>query len=101
MSHEDPLDIIARLWEAHREVVAARIVSIEAGIDAIRAGAGPSDDAVQDAYRAAHNLAGALGSYGRAEGSVLARDMMTSILEPGADPGTLRSLLTQIEAACS
>jgi len=101
MSHEDPLDIIARLWEAHRDVVVARIASIRAGIDAIRAGAAPADDAVQDAYRAAHNLAGALGSYGRAEGSVFARDMMTSIAEPGADPDALTTLLTRIEEACA
>jgi len=101
MSQEDIGDMIARLWAAQYPVVLGRFAAIDHGIDAITAGASPADDAVQVAYREAHNLAGALGSYGRAEGSVLARELMGALAETGPDPEALASLLGRIKEACS
>ncbi len=100
MSHEEVGDIIARLWAAHYQVVLGRFASIEHGIDAIRAGAAPADAAVQVAHREAHNLAGALGSYGRPEGSVLARELMGALAEPGPDPESLSLLVSRIKEEC-
>ena len=101
MSHEAISDIIARLWAEQYPVVLARFASIEHGIEAIRAGDSPADDAVQVAYREAHNLAGALGSYGRPEGSVLARELMGALATQGPDPESLSLLLCRIKEACS
>lgn len=101
MSNEDVGDMIARLWAAQYPVVLGRFASIEHGIDAIRAGATPADEAVQVAYREAHNLAGALGSYGRPEGSVLARELMAALAEAGPDPDSLSMLVSGIKEACA
>ncbi len=97
---EDPQDIIARLWEAHRDVVVERLATIRDGVDAVARGESRSHDAVTQAHRASHNLAGALGSYGRAEGSAHARELMDTITNPASDASELRSLLAKIEAAC-
>lgn len=101
MSHDEIADMIARLWAAQYPVVLARFTSIEHGIDAIRAGASPTHEAVLVAYREAHNLAGALGSYGRPEGSVLARELMVALAAPGRDPESLSLLVSRIKEACS
>ncbi len=101
MSREDVGDIIERLWVAHYPVVQGRFASIELGIDAIRTGASPTDEAVAVAYREAHNLAGALGSYGRSQGSVIARELMAALAEPGPDPESLSLLVSRIKEACS
>ncbi len=101
MSNENVGDIIGRLWAANYPVVLGRIASIETGIAAIRTGALPTDEAVTVAYREAHNLAGALGSYGRPEGSVDARALMELLASDGPDPESLTALLTRIEEACA
>lgn len=100
MSHEDPHAIIARLWHDQRDVIENRLAAIDRGIEAIALGASHSHESVVEAHRAAHNLAGSLGSYGRSEGSAHARDLMAEITEPDADQTHLRSLLKKIEEAC-
>lgn len=57
---------IEALWEQFLPLVRTRVTLIEGYL------AGDGSDVV-DVVRAAHNLAGALGSYGRIEGSVAAR----------------------------
>jgi outer membrane protein TolC len=101
VTHEDPQAIITRLWENHRDVVAARLEALEAGIEAWEGGSSPSDDVVVAAYRAAHNLAGALGTYGRGEGSVAARELMDALRVPGTSPSDLRALLDRVKRSCS
>ncbi len=99
--HENPQDIIARLWEGHRGVVVERLAMIHRGVDAVDRGEARSHQAVVEAHRASHNLAGALGSYGRPEGSAYARELMDLITDPASDPSHLRSLLEMIEGACA
>ncbi|MDN4472260.1 Hpt domain-containing protein [Demequina zhanjiangensis] len=82
MTAQDPADIIAVLWERFRPTVAERLDAISAGAEAIADGATAGDPRVRDAHRAAHNLAGALGSYGRPDGSVVARRLMGLLDEP-------------------
>jgi HPt (histidine-containing phosphotransfer) domain-containing protein len=60
-------DPVAHLWERFRPLVAQRLDLIEAFLD------GNPRVQREEAQRAAHNLAGSLGSYGRPEGSELAR----------------------------
>ena len=60
-------EIVARLWEQFRPLVAQRLQLLQSYAD----GDGSVDR--EDARQAAHNLAGALGSYGRPEGSEIAR----------------------------
>jgi HPt (histidine-containing phosphotransfer) domain-containing protein len=67
MSDPQPAEAIAALWERFRPLVTSRIEILE------RFAAGDDSVKVEDAARAAHNLAGALGSYGRHEGSETAR----------------------------
>ena len=100
MTHEDPQAIIARLWENHRDVVVARLQALEVGIAAWEGGNSPSDDVVVVAYRAAHNLAGALGTYGRGEGSVAARELMDALRAPSTPPSDLRALLERVKRSC-
>ena len=101
MTHEDPHAIIARLWANHLDVVHARLEDLERGIVARERGSSPSDDAVVAAHRAAHNLAGALGTYGRGEGSVAARELMDALRVPGTPPSELRALLERVKRSCS
>ncbi|NTV39926.1 MAG: hypothetical protein HGA51_08240 [Demequinaceae bacterium] len=101
MNGEEVGDMIARLWVAQYPVVLGRFAAIDEGIESIRAGASPSDAVVQVAYREAHNLAGALGSYGRPEGSVLARELMGALAEQGPDPESLSALVARIREACA
>ncbi len=100
MDHQDPDDIIARLWEGHRGVVAERLATIAVGIDAVVRGESRMHESVVQAHRASHNLAGALGSYGRPEGSVHARELMDAFTDPASDPSRLRALLNRVKEAC-
>jgi HPt (histidine-containing phosphotransfer) domain-containing protein len=68
---------VEALWERFRPLVSSRIEILE------RFAAGDDGVKVEDAVRAAHNLAGALGSYGRPEGSETAR-RIERVLRPEA-----------------
>ena len=63
----DVAAITAALWERFRPLVAERVQLLRSWAD------GDRGVARADAARAAHNLAGSLGSYGRAHGSEAAR----------------------------
>lgn len=69
----DRPDPVAALWERFRPLVTRRIDVLEAFA------VGAPDVTADDAHREAHNLAGALGSYGRAAGSVTARSVLTEL----------------------
>ncbi|MUN63651.1 hypothetical protein GMA12_10920 [Kocuria sediminis] len=67
MTEQPVHDAVAALWERFRPLVSSRIETLERFAEGDpRLGAG-------EAARAAHNLAGALGSYGRHDGSRTAR----------------------------
>ncbi|WP_084125271.1 Hpt domain-containing protein [Demequina sp. NBRC 110054] len=100
MSAQDPSAIIAALWERFRPTVAERLATLEEGLAAIRAGASGSDQAIRDAHRAAHNLAGALGSYERPEGSVVARTLMAELGAPRPGADTVEALIEKVREHC-
>ena len=60
-------DAVAALWERFRPLVRSRIETLERFVE------GDTRLGAEDAARAAHNLAGSLGSYGRHDGSRIAR----------------------------
>lgn len=82
-------DAVARLWDRFRPLVRVRLDLLQAHVD--------GDPAVphDEALRVAHNLAGALGSYGRPAGSVISRRIETA-LAGDRDDATLRDLLRQL-----
>jgi HPt (histidine-containing phosphotransfer) domain-containing protein len=65
---------IAALWEQFRPLVDTRVRLIENHL------LGSGEAELTEVARAAHNLAGALGSYGRPEGSELARRIEHALL---------------------
>jgi HPt (histidine-containing phosphotransfer) domain-containing protein len=89
-------DIVARLWEQFRPLVAQRLQLLQSYAD----GDGSVDR--EDARQAAHNLAGALGSYGRPQGSEIARRIELGLTAgapeslTAADLGALLGRLRQI-----
>ena len=79
-------DALAAIWERSRPLVAERLTTVEA------AAAAPADDAArQEGLRAAHQLAGSLGTFGLHEGSDVARAIEQE-LEGAADGARLTEL---------
>lgn len=91
----DPAELVEQLWQQFQPLVHERVRQIEA------AARGTGD--VDAAARAAHNLAGALGSYGRTTASDAAReiDLAFSRAEPGTrpDPRWLLSMVQRLKTA--
>ena len=84
--------LIEALWAGFAPVVEARLVAIDLGISVLAAGAARDDARVAEAHRAAHALAGALGSYGRGSAGVTARRLMEALEAAQPDTATLRPL---------
>lgn len=101
MSDNDTSAIIAALWERFRPTVAERLATIDAGVEALRSGAATADPRVREAHRAAHNLAGALGSYERPQGSVVARELMAVLDSARPDAETAAALAAQVREHCA
>ena len=87
-------EALAAIWERSRPVVAERLATVEAA-----AAPDAGDDARREGLRAAHQLAGSLGTFGIHEGSEVARAIELE-LGDDADPaklavfsGRLRELL--------
>lgn len=72
-------DPVAELWERFRPLVRERIDLLAAFV------AGDPGLAREDAARAAHNLAGSLGSYGRTEAGLVARSIDQAFLTGTGD----------------
>lgn len=100
--------LIARMWERFRPLAEERVQTIDAYVrtgTAARLASVPtprSADAVDEcesararARQAAHDLAGSLGSYGRPNGSELARRVEELLL---ADDGSAPALRILVEA---
>lgn len=88
-SPDDVTAITAALWERFRPLVAERVQQLRAWA------AAEASVSRSEANRAAHNLAGSLGSYGRAEGSVIAR-RADVLLASGASDDEVRGELGQL-----
>lgn len=92
----DVAAITAQLWERFRPLVAERVQVLRSWAD--------GDEGVprEDAARAAHNLAGALGSYGRTEGSAVARRADVALAGDVPDEvvrSLVRELVVELERA--
>lgn len=78
----DTGDVVAELWARFLPLVRQRLDSVGAGVAARLDGHGPADPTVAAAADAAHALAGAAGSYGRHEATVLARQLEHVLRDP-------------------
>ena len=76
-STDDPGEALRGIWERHREVVLARL-------DAIERAAGCEVEAAErrDATRAAHQLAGTVGTFGFARATGIAKELELRLASP-------------------
>ena len=93
--------LIATLWRAFRPLVDARVQLIESYLDQRGAPGAPAStpleaETLAQAQAAAHNLAGALGSYGRPEGSTLAAQIERALGQADLDTAAARSILREL-----
>jgi HPt (histidine-containing phosphotransfer) domain-containing protein len=73
-------DALAAIWERSRPLIRERLDTVQAAADA--AGAGTLDDAKRrEGLRAAHQLAGSLGTFGLHEATDLARELEAQFAE--------------------
>jgi HPt (histidine-containing phosphotransfer) domain-containing protein len=84
--------IVARLWQRFHPLVVQRVALLQAHLD------GDPTASQEEALRVAHDLAGSLGSYGRPEGSELARAIEQALREgaPGAHVAALLGRLREV-----
>jgi CheY-like chemotaxis protein len=82
-----PGDALGAIWERHREVVLARLDAIER---AAVGEAGP--EARGEAVRAAHQLAGTVGTFGFARATEMARELESRLVAPGTAAPELGAL---------
>lgn len=107
MTTRDAAQLIAELWEQFRPLVDARIRVIEEYVtDREAAQVGDGRTRVSEALRerarqAAHNLSGALGSYGRPAGSTLAARIDGELAADTVDLDALRQTLVELREAVS
>ena len=93
-SPDDVAAITAALWERFRPLVRERVQVLRSWAQ------GDPSVAREDAARAAHNLAGSLGSYGRTEGSDVARRADVALAGPAPDEpvrGAVAELVAELE----
>ncbi len=74
MEPEEIQEKIAELWTRYLPIIAARVDALEQACAALRLG-NFSEEERNEALSAAHKLAGALGTFGRAHGTELAREI--------------------------
>lgn len=90
-------DALAAIWERSRPLVSERLATVQA---AAATAAGPpaaGDDARREGIRAAHQLAGSLGTFGLHEGSEVARAIEHE-LEGPAEAARLAALGGRLQA---
>ena len=76
---------LAAIWERSRPLIRERLEAVERATAALATGT--IDDATRDdGLRAAHQLAGSLGTFGLGEGSELAREIEHALEGGGPDP---------------
>jgi DNA-binding response OmpR family regulator/HPt (histidine-containing phosphotransfer) domain-containing protein len=89
-------DLLARLWEQSQPIITERIETIEAAVLAALAG-DLGGEQRREAEREAHKLAGSLGTFGRHEGTRVAREI--ELLMQGSAPPRGEALLRLSELA--
>jgi len=85
MSDAQARAVIEQLWRQFEPLVHERLAAIDALVGDLAAGGQPGPETVTAARFAAHNLAGALGTYGRHEAGAIAREIQHQL-----DAGALR-----------
>ncbi len=85
--------LLAQLWQQHYPAIQERIDILASAVQAARAGRLESTQKVE-AESAAHKLAGVLGTFGREDGTKLARSIEKQLSETALSP----SALDQLEA---
>lgn len=88
---------VEQLWRRFQPLAQSRVAELDA-YAGVRAEGRDDEDARARARAAAHALAGALGSYGRPEGSALAAEVEALLTLPGAEPGRLGELSDRLAA---
>jgi HPt (histidine-containing phosphotransfer) domain-containing protein len=86
--------MLVELWNQHRSAIEERVELLSRACDALREGTLDSVSR-EEAQSAAHKLAGVLGTFGRSEGTDLARRIEILL----ADPGSLHLHHAEIETA--
>ena len=86
--------MLAALWQQHRSAIEERVDILSRACDALRQGNLTMADR-EEAQSAAHKLAGVLGTFGRTEGTDVARRMEILL----ADHGSLANRLADLSAA--
>ena len=91
---------LARLWATHRAEVDARLATIDAAVEQCDDGA-LGDESRATATRAAHQLAGTVGTFGFAEASEHAAALERRLADPPGqiDAPGLAALMTALRAA--
>lgn len=79
---------LAAIWERSTPLIRGRLETVERAAAALQAGA-IDDETRGEGLRAAHQLAGSLGTFGLADGSDVARAIEEQ-LAPGADADPAR-----------
>lgn len=97
MSDEAHL-VIEALWQRFVPLVRERIDAIAQFVGTVERGETPSESVVSAARYASHNLAGALGSYGRPDAGEAARLMQYAIDAGSRDAQRLGALLADLRS---
>jgi HPt (histidine-containing phosphotransfer) domain-containing protein len=82
MDHPQKLqEMLAGLWKQHRPAIEERVNILAQACEALRKGQLTAEDR-EEAQSAAHKLAGVLGTFGRTEGTDLARKIENWLAAP-------------------
>ena len=96
MADWEAAQAVAAAWPSAADALLSRVTTIEDAVAALLSGA--LDDAEREAARReSHRLAGTLGAFGVASGSVLARDLETAFTDM-PDPGSAPQLADRVLA---
>lgn len=94
---QDPRELLRQVWLRNRPVTLQRLTVVRAALDELAAGR-LEEAAREEARGEAHKLLGVLGTYGFAQGSVLADEAEELLDEAGGDPSTAADLSARLEA---
>lgn len=95
--------MLAHLWEEHRSEIQARVEIIAEACAAVRSGTLTEKQRLE-AHSAAHKLAGVLGTFGRQEGTDLARTIEKHFAPENGDslnPAELNRAVESLRQALS
>lgn len=82
---QDMQEMLAALWKRHRPALEERVEVLARACESVRMGRLSAAER-EEAQSAAHKLAGVLGTFGRSDGTDLARKMETWLGDPETLP---------------